>query len=676
MKRKKSLKKEILNRINILKYLTVLLFMILILRCSYLSIIRKNFYSEKLSKIVNTTYSYSSSPRGKIYDRNYNVIVDNREVPTLYYLKRKNISFNTEIKYANLIAEIVNIDYSKLTERMMKDYYLVKNESLVKSLITNKEKEMYDERKLTNSDIYYLKLSRIKEEDLKSLTESDRKSSYIYYLMNNGYSYEEKVIKKELTDLEIAKVYDCLKEIPDFYIKYSWERFYPYGNTFKSILGNISKISKEEKDKYLSLGYSLNDEVGSSYIEKEYENYLHGIKGKYKIVGGDIIEVTKGERGSDIVLTIDIKLQQEIEKILKEEIIRAQKDAATKYFNKAFVVIKEPKTGEILAMSGVEAYMYNDVEHVKDVTVMTITSPVTPGSIVKGASILTGYNEGAIKIGEVMKDECIKIYSKPKKCSWMTLGYIDDIKALSLSSNVYQFKTALKVANIDYKYNMKIDNVDSAFLKYRKMFNSLGLGVDTEIDLPVDSKGEEGKKNDPDLYLNYVIGQYDTYTTMQLSEYISTIANKGTRIRPHLLKEVHKSDNNDDLGTLILEKESEVINKVNVDEKYINRVIDGFHEVVTNGLGKSYMRGISDAAGKTGTSESFYDSDFDGVIDKETLTNSFVGFFPKDNPKMSIALVFPNIVDDTYNGSRTWANMRITRLIVNKFNEMYSSNNE
>lgn len=673
MKRKKSLKKEIQNRINIIKYLTILLFIVLILRCSYLSIIRKNYYSEKLSKIINTTYSYSSSPRGKIYDRNYNVIVDNREVPTLFYLKNKNISGAYEIKYANKVAEVIDIDYSKLTERMMKDYYLVKNEDEVNSLITSKEIEMYNERKLTSTDIYYLKLSRITNDNLENLTENDKKSSYVYYLMNNGYSYEEKVIKKELTDLEIAKIYDNLKEIPDFYIKYSWERFYPYGNTFRTILGNISKISKEEKDKYLSLGYSLNDYVGSSYIEKEYENFLHGIKGKYKIVGGDIIEVTKGERGSDIVLTIDIKLQEEIEKILKEEILKAQNDAATKYFNKVFVVIKEPQTGEILAMSGVEAYMYNGVEHVKDVTAMTITSPITPGSIVKGASILTGYNEGAIKIGDVLKDECIKIYSKPKKCSWMTLGYIDDIKALSLSSNVYQFKTALKVANIDYKYNIKIDNVDLAFEKYRKMFNSLGLGVNTLIDLPVDSKGEEGKKKDADLYLNYVIGQYDTYTTMQLSEYISTIANKGTRMRPHLLKEVYKSDNNDELGTLILKKDSEVINKLDVNEEYIDRVIEGFHEVVTTGLGKSYMRGIENAAGKTGTSESFFDSDGDGVIDKETLTNSFVGFFPKDNPKMSIAITFPNIVDDTYNGSRTWANMRITRLIVNKFNEMYKN---
>lgn len=673
MKGKKCLKKEIDSRINIIKFILIFMFLLLIIRIAFLTIVKKSFYTEKLYTMVNTSYSYSTAPRGKIYDRNYNILVDNKEVPTLYYRKRKNISSISEIKYAKILANLIDIDLSKLTEKMKKDYFLILYSSYCNNLITEDEYKMYEERRLSESDIYYLKISRISSVDLDKLNENDNKAAYIYHLMNNGYFYEQKIIKKDgLTDEEIAIIYDNLEQIPDFYIGYSWERYYPYGDTFRTILGNISQISKEDKNYYLAKGYSLNDLVGSSYIEKQYEDYLKGEKGKYKIENNDIVELSKEKRGSDIVLTIDINLQKEVDKILKDEILRAQNDYATKYFNKAFVVIKEPKTGEILAMSGVEAFIYNGEEHVKDVTMMTITSPVTPGSIVKGASILTAYNEGAIKIGEVMKDECIKLYSKPRKCSWMTLGYIDDIKALSLSSNVYQFKAAMKVANIDYKYNIKFEDAKEAFLKYRKIFNELGLGVKTEIDLPIDGIGEIGKKTDADLFLNYVIGQYDTYTTMQLSEYISTIANKGVRVKPHLLKEVYKSDNGDELGSLMYKEEPVVINKISVKDEYINRTIEGFRDVIVNGLGKNYVRGVDNVAGKTGTSESFIDTDKDGVIDTETLSNSFVGFYPYNNPKMSIALVFPNIVDDTYNGNRTWSNMRITRAILSKFNELYS----
>lgn len=103
----------------------------------------------------------------------------------------------------------------------------------------------------------------------------------------------------------------------------------------------------------------------------------------------------------------------------------------------------------------------------------------------------------------------------------------------------------------------------------------------------------------------------------------------------------------------------------------MDRVRLGFREVVTTGLGKNYMRGVEGAAGKTGTSESFLDTDGDGVIDTPTISNAFVGFYPLDNPKMSIALTYPNIVSSNEDDTRSYANIRITRLVTNKFFEMY-----
>lgn len=670
-KYKKDIKKEINKRLNIFKVIIYIAFIILVFQISYLIIFKNKHYNALLNKMTSNTYEYASVPRGRIYDRNYNIIVDNQEVATIYYLKPNKIESYKELEYASKVSSLLDIDYSKLTERMLKDYWLVDNQDISNHLITEEEWEKYDSRKLDSNDIYYLKLSRITEEELQKYTEEEKKSAYIYYLMNNGYSYEEKIIKKgDISDLELAQFLDSLESLPGFYVKYDWERVYPYGDTFRSMLGNISKITKEDKDYYLSRGYSLNDIVGISYIEKQYEDILRGTKGTYTIENNEIITLTKGERGNDIVLTIDIKLQQEIEKILVEEITKMKNEPGTELFNHAYVVIKEPNTGEILAMAGKQVIKKNNEYQVYDVTPGVLTNPVTPGSVVKGASMLVGYNENAIEIGEYQLDECIKLYSKPKKCSWKTLGKINDITALSQSSNVYQFKTAMKVAGFHYVYNGKFTNTEEAFQKYRKTFNEFGLGVKSEIDLPIDGVGNIGTSNEPDLLLNYVIGQYDTYTTMQLSEYISTVATGGIRYRPHLLKEVHKSDNGNEIGTLLYKQEKEIINKVTTKPEYMERVQLGFREVMTTGLGKNFMGKVTNPAGKTGTSESFLDTDGDGVIDTPTLTNSFVGYYPFENPKMSIAITFPNIVSSDSN-SRSYGNIRITRMISNKFFELY-----
>ena len=108
----------------------------------------------------------------------------------------------------------------------------------------------------------------------------------------------------------------------------------------------------------------------------------------------------------------------------------------------------------------------------------------------------------------------------------------------------------------------------------------------------------------------------------------------------------------------------------NIDKKYIDRVRTSFKEVMDTGLGKGFM--ISNSSGKTGTSETFYDSDNDGIIDTPTISNAFVGYFPSDNPRFSIALTFPNIM--RLNGKsegRSYANKRITRRISEVLKELY-----
>ena len=662
MKKNYNLNKKIKNT----RFIICFIFIYLLLSFSYLNIVKKDYYLTMLDKVTNTTYSTKNAPRGRIYDRNNNLLVDNKLKPVVYYLKSNKVTAEKEIEIANRLASLLDINYSKLSIKNIKDYYIATHDT--DNLVSNDEWDLFNNRKIDNDDIYNIKISRIDDSIIDNYSEEEKEASYIYYLMNNGYSYELKEIKsKDLSDLEISKICDNYELLEGVFIDYDYERVYLYGDTFKTILGNISSIPYEEKNEYLNNGYQLSDLVGTSYLEKQYEKYLKGTKGKYKINNNIVEKISDSKRGNDIVLTIDIKLQQEIDKILEEELISAKDDPNTELFNSVFVVIKDPKNGDILAMSGKGLKKENAKYVTYDLTIGVLTNSITPGSVIKGASMLVGYKESAIEIGEKFSDNCIKIYSFPKKCSWKRLGVVDDIKALSLSSNIYQFKTALKVANINYSYNIKINDVKEAFDKYRAFFHEIGLGDKTGIDLPIDDTGETGKSYSPDLYLNYVIGQYDTYTTMQLSEYISTIANYGERVSPHLLLEVRNNDNS-------IFKYTPNKKVLSIDRKYIDRVRLGFNEVMKTGLGRNYMGSIDNPSGKTGTSETFFDSNNDGIIDTETVSNAFVGYYPSDNPKMSIAITFPNIMRINANSEkRSYINKEITRRIVEKYDELYNN---
>ena len=142
-----------------------------------------------------------------------------------------------------------------------------------------------------------------------------------------------------------------------------------------------------------------------------------------------------------------------MERILTEQVLSAKNEPNTEYYDHSSVVIQDPDTGEILAMASKKVVG----DKVVDNTTSILTSPITPGSVVKGASMLVGYNTGAVQIGEYMVDECIKVAGAPEKCSSATLGRIDDITALAKSSNVYQFKAAIRVNGQEYSRGMKLN---------------------------------------------------------------------------------------------------------------------------------------------------------------------------------------------------------------------------
>lgn len=670
----RNLKKIEEFRFHFLEMIVIILFSILGFSLFYVTIIKNEHYKNVLQKLTESVVYGQSAPRGRIYDRNYKLLVDNKAVPVIYYKKPDKVSTKEEIESAYNILKYIEIDSSKLTTTNFKEFWIADNPTLAKKKITEEEWIKLKNRKLTSSDIYYLQLSRITDEDLSVYKDSDKDAAYMYYLMNKGYSYEEKIIKKEgISDLEYAYIAEHSRFLNGFDVKYDWERVYLYGDVFRGMLGNISSITKEDRDYYLDKGYSLDELVGVSYLEKQYEDILRGEKSTYKVGDGNrLFLLSEGKRGKDIVLTIDIDLQKEVEDILKEEILRAKSEANTEYYNHSFAVIQRPNSGEILAMSGKQAIFKNGKYEIQDYTPGLVTSPMTVGSIVKGASMYVGYINNAIKIGEYQQDECVKLYSVPKKCSWSNLGYINDITALAQSSNVYQFKIAMRLAEFDYGYNKKFVIHNDVFQKYRTTFNQFGLGVKTGIDLPVESIGNVGKNDSPDLLLNFAIGQYDTYTTMQLSQYMTTIASDGKRYTPHLLKEVYSSSNSSELGELSYKVEPKVLNELE-NTSYIKRIQEGLKAVISYGTGLNIMGYIENPAGKTGTSESFLDTNEDGKVDTLTLSKTFAGYAPHDNPRMTLTVTSPDLINPNNDSSFTsYANNRIARRISTRYFESYN----
>jgi len=559
-----DLKEVISKRYFFISIITIIVFLIISTRLFKLQILDNERYLTSLTTATEKTITGSSSPRGRIYDRNYNLLVDNQAIKTIYYKKESGVTSAEEIALAYTVGTYLEVDYTKLSNNMLKNFWYESNYELAQEKITNEEWRLKSERKLSTDDIKDLIFERITEEELQVYEDSDKEAAYIYYLMNKGYSYAEKIIKnKNVTETEYALISENIESLHGFNTKLDWERIYLYGDIFKTILGSVSSdtqgIPKELASTYLEKGYSLDDRVGISYLEYQYEDYLKGTKPIYRITNNNEYELTKtGSRGNDIVLTIDIELQKYLEEMLASEVLKASKEKNTKYYNHSFAVVSNPNTGEILAMAGKQVIKDNKgKKKIVDYTPGIVTLPVTPGSIVKGASMIVGYKYNAIDIGTKLVDECIKIKNTPKKCSWRTMGTINDLYALRYSSNVYQYKIAIEVGNGKYQKNKALTLDKDAFEKYRSTYAEFGLGVKTGIDLPVESLGYRGTSTLPGHLLDFSIGQYDTYTPIQLSQYINTLANGGTRFKPYLLKEVYAPSENKDevLGELIYAKQ-------------------------------------------------------------------------------------------------------------------------
>ncbi|MCU5517874.1 penicillin-binding protein 2 [Bacillus wiedmannii] len=669
-KHEKKSGRAIPTRLNILFLCVFLLFSAMIIQLGKVQIFDGETYKNEVEMRENATVSLSV-PRGKIFDREGNPVVDNTSLRTITYTKMKGVKSEDILKTARQLADIIEMpqeDIAKLTETDKKDFWMQLNPKLAENLVSKKEIDTFREKDISgkklDKKIEELKRKRVTDKNLQELTEKDIKVLAIKSKMTSGYQMAPQIIKKDVSEKEFTIISESLANLPGVDVSVDWERVYVNDGLFRSVLGNVSNsdegLPSERLDYYLVRDYSRNDRVGKSYIEQQYEDVLHGTKKEVRSVAdkqGNTIRteiVSEGKSGKNLTLTIDMELQKKVEESI-EKILKTYKGSES-MLDRAFVVMINPKNGQVLSMAGKRLVEKDGKTEVEDYALGTMTSSYELGSTVKGATVLTGFETKAITPGTYFYDAPMKFKGTKEKKSWKEFGNIDDLRALQVSSNVYMFHTALKIAGVDYVKNSSLNIKQEYFDKMRYYFRQFGLGVPTGIDLPNETAGQIGKKdNQPGFLLDYSIGQYDTYTPLQLVQYISTIANGGYRMKPQIVQEVREqTSQKDEIGKVVHAVEPIVLNKIDMKEEYINQVKEGFRKVFQEGDGtgvRAFQKASYKPAGKTGTAQTVYGGESDiGRNEKgerrECYNLTLAGYAPYDNPEVAFSVVVPWVIND------------------------------
>ncbi|RDE31822.1 penicillin-binding protein 2 [Parageobacillus thermoglucosidasius] len=683
MKKKKTA--QVPFRLNILFFVVFLLFSALILRLGVVQIVYGEDYRKEVERTEDEIVS-TPVPRGKIYDRFHRVIVDNIPENAITYTRSKTATPEDTLKVARKLAKYIDKPVDKVTERDMKDYWILTRKEKAEKKVSKKERRELEKQGLSQKEIdkkiYELTLKRITPKDLREITKEELEIIAIKHEMDSGYALTPQIVKNNgVTNKEYAVVSEHLEELPGVSATTDWKRHYVYENTFRSVLGNVTEndegLPRERLDYFLARDYSRNDRVGKSYLEAQFEGVLHGKKAKIKNVvdkSGNVTSVEQiysGERGKDLVLTIDIELQQQVEKIIEEEIMATKRKGRSPLLDRAFVVMMDPKTGEVLSLAGkLLTKDENGKTRFVDFAIGNLTSAYAMGSAVKGATVLTGFQTGVLHPNTYIHDEPLYIKGTPAKKSWQTMGTINELTALQRSSNVYMFKTAIAIGGGVYRPHQSLRINPEAFTTIRKYFAQFGLGVKTGIDLPNELGGFQGKETGAGKLLDLVIGQYDMYTPLQMAQYVSTIANGGYRMKPQIVKEIRKpTDSANELGPVVQRFEPVVLNRIDMKTEYIQRVQEGFRRVMQMPKGTAYAYFANapyKPAGKTGTAEAFYDGPIQSRRNDPTYNLTLVGYAPYDNPEVSFAVVVPWATQGESDG----INNRIGRRILDTYFEL------
>ena len=669
-------------RLNLLFSIVILLFMTIIGRLLYMQVLNKDFYEKKLASASQTKVT-TSSARGEIYDASGKPLVENTLKQVVSFTRSNKMTAKDLKEIASQLLGYVSISSPNLTERQLADYYLADPEIYKKTVeaLPSEKRLDSDGNRLSESELYNNAVDSVQTSQL-NYTEDEKKEIYLFSQLNAvGNFATGTIVTDALTDTQIALIASASKQLPGVSISTSWDRKV-LETSLSSIVGSVSSekagLPAEEADAYLKKGYSLNDRVGTSYLEKQYEETLQG-KRSVKEIHLDkygnmesVENIEDGTKGNNIKLTIDLAFQDSVDALLKSYFNSELGNGGAKYSEGVYAVALNPKTGAVLSMSGIKHDLKTD-ELTSD-SLGTITNVFVPGSVVKAATISSGWENGVLSGNQTLTDQSIIFQGSPPINSWYTAFSgpmpITAVQALEYSSNTYMVQTALGIMGLTYQPNMiaGIGNLGSAMGKLRSTFGEYGLGSATGIDLPDESTGFIPKDYDLANYITNSFGQFDNYTPMQLAQYVATIANNGVRVAPRIVEGIYGNNDKGGLGDLIQQLKPTEMNKVNISDSDMSILQQGFYQVAhgTSGLttGRAFSNGaLVSISGKTGTAESY-------VADGQQATNTnAVAYAPSDNPQIAVAVVFPHNTNLT-NG----VGPSIARDIINLYQKYHPMN--
>ncbi|MFC3801882.1 peptidoglycan D,D-transpeptidase FtsI family protein [Cohnella sp. GCM10012308] len=630
-------------RLNFFFFTVFGLFSVLIIRLAYLQFVEGPSLKEQEHQMA--TKDVSIPPiRGNIYD--------STGVPIAYSTSTQSLYFTLEPG----TKKAAGLDLAARIEAVFKQYGDKTKEPLAAS-------EIYDDMDFEGKVHYPFQQRRIKS----GLT----KDEIAYFSEHRdefkGIDIVEESIRQYSTDRVATQLVGYMKQLS--------------GATSLDFYKDINKDQDDPTLKYLDT-----EDVGFDGLELMYQSELRGRNGlktypvnnQSQIIGP--MELTKPVKGDNLYLTINKDVQLATQNAITEHLqkIRTSNNKQERASNAktGYAVAMEVKTGKVVAMAsmpdydanvwqgGISAKNYEQFQfYLSNGAIREVQAPyadekerkkhpsslVNLGSTQKPLTILLGLNEGLINTGSTMSDPGYFEFgaeghkTKVRNAGSAANGTLTPSSAIAHSSNAYMAKM---VGNALYLRSgtKGLDIWDS----YMKEF---GLGVKTDSGLPGESKGSvnyyiESKRGSAQSALIYSsFGQQGRYTALQLAQYATTLASRGTRLKPQFVDRIEDTD-----GNVVQDYEAEVLNKIEFPKSYWQTIESGMSQVKVQGFEDfkySFRR-------KTGTSE----QDVGGGRVENAV---FIAYAPANDPKLAVAVVVP---EGGYGG---WGAAPIARKIFDAY---------
>lgn len=636
-------------RLNVLMGIVILMLVALGWRLVDLQITDSAKYKTEVTS-AESSIEKTNVQRGLIYDSTGKVLVTNKGSQAITYTKPRTITDKQMYKVANQVGKYVTIDTSseELSAANFAKYY-IQSPKHAKAVAKASGTDA-----APGTDPYVDALTNYieKHQDKFTLTDAQKNRALIFQKMSNAYSLSTVYLKEDnVKQSEIANIGERQSKMPGVRVGIYYTRDYPEGEGIKSLVGGTSTsksgLPSDSVNELLTKGYSRDDIVGTSYLEKQYEDTLKGSKGRVKVTSGNNDKTNEetlysGQAGGNLNLTINNKFQNDVEQVLKDKIPGGNTTGA-------YAVVLNPKTGGVYASAGVNRD--SSTGSVTSDALSTVNQANVVGSVVKPATITTGFMNNVITPqNSTLTDQPIKVAGTSPKTSWWNQNGSGNMpltadQALMMSSNTYVMQVMLKLGGLNYSDGMSLSSLPTnVFQTMRDGFSRFGLGVKTGIDLPGEITGIRGETSRSDIgkALDESFGQYDTYTTMQLAQYVATIANGGYRIRPHIVQSITTRDR--DKNKITTTVPSEVMGTVNWTSAQRQMIWDGMNDVVHSSSKYATGTGLKDikpgVSAKTGTAETFTNG-------QSTLTSSLISFVP--NSDVALAIVVPGVNQEDEN---------------------------